>query len=207
MKKWITVEQFGDLYKEMILVMFDVPVLFVCKDEYNNRWLVLCEDEETGEYLLAKCQKEELLRMINRISSVDDVIRNAKEINYLYYDFKKKFFLIKRIAREEITEEMLPDKGTYLKVNNNILEYEKRLLEEGFCVRVKNTRKLAGNNVVKSIEAHAETVLRPYINSEDFTSISNLSFNKYYKDMKNFNYEIGFKFLKSGEKECRAGVN
>ncbi len=207
MKKWITVEGFGDLYKEMILVMFDVPILFVCKDEKNIRWLALCEDEETGEYLLAKCQKEELLKMVNRISSVDEVINNANEFNYISYDFEQEQFQVKKIQNDEITEEMLPDKGTYLKINNNIEEYGKKLAEEGFTIQVLSKKKrLANNLIIKSISSHAETTLRPYIKINNYFMDNNILYT-HQRVINNKNYRKIYELPQKGELICKVGVN
>ena len=45
-KEWINTKETGQLYIEKILVTFDVPILFVCTDYENRKYLCLNADED-----------------------------------------------------------------------------------------------------------------------------------------------------------------
>lgn len=52
-KKWIKIKETGQLYLEKIIVSFDIPILFVCNDFENRKYLCLNVDEETGCTVIA----------------------------------------------------------------------------------------------------------------------------------------------------------
>lgn len=133
MKKWIEVNGFGELFLEIILVTFDVPLLFVCLDKNHNRYLVLCEDEEEGEYLLAKCSNQMLLQMLNNEIPMDDTFKKALEGKNLLvkYNFQDKLFEYEFFQVKDIQDAMLPDKGAYFELTNHkIKDYIAKLEEE-----------------------------------------------------------------------------
>lgn len=140
MKKWIQVNELGELYREYVLVHFDVPLLFVCKDNSDNRYLVLCVDEEKGQYLCLKTSNTVLLKMLKKEITMADAFREIsdKENFFISYDFLSKEFSGYYISVSDLTPEMLPDEGAYFELRNRkITEYIAKIEDE-----VKNSAQL-----------------------------------------------------------------
>lgn len=110
MKKWAEVKKMGLFYIEKVLIQFDVPLLFVCQNR-NQKYLVLCEDEEEGTYLCAKCNDSSLLKMLNQQISMDEIFRRNMKNLFLEYNCEEEIFHSKWIKTKDISEDMFPDKG------------------------------------------------------------------------------------------------
>ena len=78
MQDWITAENIGQLTHETTLIQFDIHLLFTCLDANRNRYLVVCANEETGEYVAAKITTSELLDMLQNTETMYDTFRNEK---------------------------------------------------------------------------------------------------------------------------------
>lgn len=144
MKKWVEVNGFGELFLEIVLVRFDIPLLFVCIDKNKDRYLVLCVDEELGQYLAAKCSNEILLAMLNDEVSMEEPFKNVlgKKLLFIRYNFDYNIFDFEYCTIEEVTQDMLPDEGAYFKLKNKKIEnYITKLKEEVdliYKVRIKS---------------------------------------------------------------------
>lgn len=137
MKRWMEIEGHGRFEVEIELVTFDIPLLFVCKDSKMKRHLVLCIDEELGEYLAVCCNKEKLLTMLNNEVPMDNPFVEAQdeELLLLQYDFSEKSFGAKVICSEELTRDMLPDENAYFELKNDkISKYIEKLRDEGSTI-------------------------------------------------------------------------
>ena len=83
MKKWINVEEIGQLYLEKILVTFDIPILFVCSNGKNKKYLCLNIDDEYGTTVIAEISEATLSAMQQNKIAMEAVYRQAigKKIN------------------------------------------------------------------------------------------------------------------------------
>lgn len=122
MKKWIKLNEIGQLYIEIILVTFDVPLLFVCMDERKNRYLTLCIDEEEGLYLVSESESCLLLQMLRHQIPMDEAFRKADKSLYVEYDFSQQVFQVSYMNSENLTSDMLPDQGAYFELHNRKTE-------------------------------------------------------------------------------------
>ena len=132
-KKWIEVNELGELYKEIDLVCFDVPLLFVCKDVTDKRYLILCIDEEEGQYLCLQISNQILLKMLNNhITMAETFKQPGTRDNFLIsYNFSEHKFEGKYIDVKNVKSDMLPDEGAYFQLcNKKINEYIKILSNE-----------------------------------------------------------------------------
>lgn len=137
MKRWMEIEEYGRFDVEIELVTFDIPLLFVCKDSKMKRLLVLCVDEELGEYLAVYCSNEKLLEMLNNEIAMDRLFVEAmdEERILMKYDFVKKSFRASVICKNELTRDMLPDENAYFELKNDkIKKYIERLCDEGSTI-------------------------------------------------------------------------
>ena len=117
-KKWIAAENIGQLMYEKVLVRFDIPLLFTCLDEDKNRYLTVCYNEETGEYVAARITDAKLLDMLQNIETMYDTFRDTDEIALIRYIPGKNGYIWNNVNQECISDEMLPDKGEYFGLRN-----------------------------------------------------------------------------------------
>jgi len=114
--EWIRLDQIGSLYQEMILIYFDVPELFVCKDTHGKRYLSLCLDPEEGQYLIAPISLKYLCELLTRKCKIRECFQYAmnKECFYTFYDKKTKSFAFDYLDSNTISDDILPDEdATY----------------------------------------------------------------------------------------------
>lgn len=157
MKNWIKVvneENKEILFKyDIVLIRFDIPLMFIVKDDEDNKYLVLCIDEETEDYLIVKKNDENLLDLFERkITMRQAFIDNNEYIGIISYNKDK--FKIKEISTKELTDEILPDEGVYYTLENDeISEYIKHL---------KSSNSYRFNYLYKSFEISNNIIIKKY---------------------------------------------
>lgn len=131
MFQWITTKAFGQLNIEEILVTFDIPLLFVCKDDHDERYLGLCINEEAEEesYLIGKISISSLINMLsNKITMYDIFLADGQK---MIVKMSNKQLTEQEIKTNELSDDMLPDKGTYYEIwNSKIENYVQKLKKE-----------------------------------------------------------------------------
>lgn len=70
-REWIKIKETGQLFLEKILVSFDVPILFVCADYENRKYLCLNIDDETGESVIVATDNKRLIAMLKNEITMD----------------------------------------------------------------------------------------------------------------------------------------
>lgn len=160
-EKWIEIIDYGILYREIDLVTFDVPLLFVCLDKKKCRKLVLCIDEEQGEYIIANVNAKLLLNLLKNENTMEQVFRDSDEgtMLYVYYDFECSAFRLKSMPVDEVSANMLPDSGAFFELNNrkiseyiDVLENESRIESLYKVISVPYTERLRSFFIVDSDE-------------------------------------------------------
>lgn len=130
--KWINSNLFGQLYWEQTLAFFDMPELFVCVDNNNNRFLVVLVDDDLT-YLAVKVNDIDLLAMLNGGKTMEQTFRNASDGNAIYIncDFEKNRIDTKTVKISEVLPEDLPKVGVNYEIcSEDVREYSKRLTNE-----------------------------------------------------------------------------
>lgn len=119
-RKWTEINNLGILYIENILITFDIPLLFVCSNEFDQRFLTLCLDEETEKYLLTPIYNQDLIKMMEDKITMRDAFLLYKKDNRLLLNWnkKEKRFDTKEICIKDLSDDMLPDEGIFYKVHN-----------------------------------------------------------------------------------------
>ena len=80
MKKWLNAEGIGQLYIEEVLVYGDFPVLFVCLDDHNERYLCMTYDPYESQFVFIRISTEKLIDMIENRIPMEQTFRNADTI-------------------------------------------------------------------------------------------------------------------------------
>ena len=129
-REWINLNNIGTLEVEIVLVTFDVPILFVCKNSADRRFLVLCLDEEEGKYAIAEQSINNLILMLDNKKTMEYVFRSAKN-NVIFlseYDFDSQEFIFIEHDAKTIDKELLPKEGACFELSNEkIIRYKETL--------------------------------------------------------------------------------
>lgn len=142
-RKWIELEGIGKLEIEVVLVTFDVPVLFICQNEKEQRYLTMCVDEDEGIYTLVQTEKSFILQMLENKMTMEHVFRIAKngKIFLTNYDFKNCVFGVTAHNAADFDKEYLPKEGEYFELcNDKILAYKEKLLKEDLMWQIAIAR-------------------------------------------------------------------
>lgn len=73
MKEYSFIINDKKLYSEKTLVYYDLPLMFVCHDDSNNKYLALCTDSEELTYIVATTSVENIIDMLEQKVSMDKV--------------------------------------------------------------------------------------------------------------------------------------
>lgn len=137
-KEWIKTKETGQLYLEKVIVSFDIPILFVCNDFENRKYLCLNVADETCTTVIAETDNKMLLNMLQDKVTMEYVFRNAlnNRIMIAEYDNINKKIITKVENAKEISGDLLPEKEAFLELSNKtILEYisflDKQLVRVG----------------------------------------------------------------------------
>lgn len=164
-EKWVKLDKLACLYVEKVLIRFDIPLLFVCNTQESNiKYLTLCTNEETDEFLLAECNNAVLLELLREKQSIDGVFKMAEKL--FLVDCCNN--LCKSLSIEEVSGEMLPDDNTFFTIKNkSIDEYIEKLangimnipykVDSNLCVDIgakdiKNKQKSIEHTLIQLVE-------------------------------------------------------
>ena len=67
------------LYLEKVLAEFDIPTFFMCIDEKNERYAVLCTDLEELTYIVAKIEISNLISMLKKKIYMHDLFTESSK--------------------------------------------------------------------------------------------------------------------------------
>ena len=146
--KWCVTQELGTLYVEEVLVIFDVPELFVCIDEHENRYLVLFIENERGDYLLSEIGKASLAQMLAGEIPMNEAFRTAPNGKVYYLSFiRDELADAAPCDCEEIPDADLPEEGAFFTLKNKkikayysyLLSCEARCQGTGFTVSIADS--------------------------------------------------------------------
>ena len=76
-REWIKVKGLGQLYLEKILLSFDIPILFVCTDFENRRYLCLNIDDDVPQAVIAEIDIKTLIGMLKDEITMEMAFRGS----------------------------------------------------------------------------------------------------------------------------------
>lgn len=149
------------LYREKNLVIVQIPIFFVCKDENEHRYLVLLLDFYSDEYLICPITDEDLLLMLT-----------GKITMRRPFVISKELYLVKT---GENPDEDAVEEVKYLDLENDILPEENALFEigedEGLKEYVFKLKELKFDfDRIKSNAEGITTLAKDLINNFDYAS-------------------------------------
>ena len=115
-KEWIKIKELGQLYLEKVLVAFDIPILFVCVDSVDRKYLCLNTDAESGKTVIAPTDNKTLIDMLNNDITMESVFRNAINGKVIVADYfiDNNEIIVRIEDSKKITGALLPPKNEYL---------------------------------------------------------------------------------------------
>lgn len=172
-KEWIKVKEIGQLYLEKILVSFEVPILFVCTDYEQRKYLCLNTDDEEGRNVIVLTTSRYLVNMMKNKITMESVFRNAVDGKAIvaWYDFKNNKIASSVEDAAKIDADLLPQKNAFLEfsnkeINDYIENLEKQLINleiESFCslktYKLKKSLSLVGMDILTLIDHNREKIL------------------------------------------------
>ena len=168
------------LYNDVKLIDLDVPVLFVCIDESQNRYLVLCVDPDDCYYLVVPITSHKLIQMLNGQITMRNPFETSDVIysiitapDYINDDITEK-------SPKEIDDEDLPRDGAYfnLKLHDDLNSYISDL-QNNF--QTSDSLKLVLSDEW-NIKEHYDASLKEYLIYYDlkFSTLGRQKFNKFF---------------------------
>jgi len=131
------------LFLEQVLVYFDLPLFFICKDMAENRFAVLCYDDEDLDYIVAEVSLKDIVKMLQNEIPMDVLFTSARQKWQYQAGVDVETTFVNPVRSFE--NEQLPTKGSFFGVlNAEVSGYLQRLKAENTVLleRVGN-KKLA----------------------------------------------------------------
>ena len=69
-----------ELFLDINIVTFDIPLLFICSDKDNQKYLVLCSDSQELRYLVARIDNSILIKMLKSEITMKDAFKHSNKI-------------------------------------------------------------------------------------------------------------------------------
>jgi hypothetical protein len=162
-REWIKVKELGQLYVEKVLVTFDVPILFVCVDYENRKYLCLNDSEDNDKYVVAETDNTQLIDMLRNKITMESVFRKSVDGKVIIaeYDYENENIITRVESATQVSKDLLPEEGAFFELNNKmILDYivflEKQIIRidvVNFCDEMSFKPLRCGYNVYFSVSA------------------------------------------------------
>lgn len=121
------VPNIGDLFINKVLLEYESePIIFVCKDSYNNFFLCICDDfiDVKRSWIAVKIPVEDLLDIINdKITLLSAFKKSENKTIIIDYFPDKKSYDYRLMDFSDIDENELPCEDQYLDEKGNFYEY------------------------------------------------------------------------------------
>lgn len=117
----------GDLFINKVLLEYEIePVIFVCKDSYNNFFLCLCDDfiDANRSWIAVKISVKDLLDVINdKITLLSAFKKTENKTIIIDYYPDKKTYDYRTMNFSDIDETELPCEDQYLDEKETLDNY------------------------------------------------------------------------------------
>lgn len=106
------------LYREQNLITVQVPVFFVCKDDSEQRYLVLLSDFDEDTYVVCPVSNVYLYNMLKGKIVMRQPFINADKIYFIQAGTVFSEDKVKLVSYDEI-DDVLPEKDAKFEIGNN----------------------------------------------------------------------------------------
>lgn len=130
---WGKVDNIGDLYLEKELVTGFEPVLFTCRTDSKERFLVISYNSNDGIFVLCHVTNSNLISMLKNEITMEECYRKSNIIYQTYYDEEADILRVNSFDSKVFPKEKLPEKGAYFSIKSKYIEkYIQSLKNESF---------------------------------------------------------------------------
>ena len=121
-KEWINIKETGQLYLEKILVSLNIPILFVCHNSKDKKYLCLNINDETGETIIDfYCyENEEIISKKEnaKILSEDKLPQKGEYFDFYSIEIDKYLSCLKNTFKD--IDAFIQNNKMIIKQNNNL---------------------------------------------------------------------------------------
>ena len=119
------------LYKEQSLVSQDIDILFICIDDYDQRYLVTDLDWNSNEYTVCPISDYSLVELLHGRETLLSPYYQADKIYHIITDYLPEQDIVKIYGYNNCPKELLPDYNARLCISEHkaIKDYLKRLYD------------------------------------------------------------------------------
>ena len=118
-----------NLYIDEYLVELNLPIFFICKDDNNLKYAVMCINTTNLTYVVCKVTIQSILKMLKNDLSLYDFFISSDEKWYLTSGDTLEDDKCNTL--EKLTDNLLPQKNTFLDLHNHKIQtYIERLQNE-----------------------------------------------------------------------------
>jgi len=127
----------GRLAHEKTLVRFDIDLLWIAKDPAGNRYAVLCEDDESCEYLIVPVNSKRIVAMLAGGIPMRELFTNPSSAYWAQWVSIDKLWTVKVIDVQSLTDELLPQTNAYFEhEDTDLISYRNQLQEESLLLNI-----------------------------------------------------------------------
>ena len=118
-----------NLYIDEYLVELNIPIFFICKDDANKKYAVMCENTSTLEYLICSVSINSLIKMLKNELTLYDFIKQSTFKWIIKSGETFESDIIELVTN--LPDDYYPKKNEYLALENEkICNYIKRIEKE-----------------------------------------------------------------------------
>lgn len=140
------------LYLEQVLVDYNsIPIFFVCRDENEAYYLVLCTDVEEFKYIVIGLSDTDLYCLLHGILTMRDVFIKQKYYWEVTSEEQIELDSVIRKSMDKIDCSALPDEGAYFEILTDEISLYAKRFDDAFLSK-ENFKSLQQElNFVESI--------------------------------------------------------
>lgn len=118
-----------ELYLDSYLVDFDIPIFYICKDDENSKYAVMCIDSIKEKYVIGLTTNKDIKAMLLNSLDLCSFINNTSKKWYVICNKEKKSDEV--ITVQKLNKSDLPKKNAFLELHNKrVIDYVKKIDSE-----------------------------------------------------------------------------
>lgn len=109
------VDKIGDLFLERVLLNYEnIPILFTCKDIFENYYLIFCSDfREPSSWTIAKVDAKTIIDMLHTKITMQEAFFYSKNPVYIIEKQNGKYRVYETILDKDSLD--FPEEGLYFR--------------------------------------------------------------------------------------------
>lgn len=119
------------LVTEQVLVVFDIPIFFICLGSDHKRYIVLCTDSEKDTYIIIESDTQDILDMLQSKIKMIDLFYKKKTCYFVKAGEDYSSDIVEEKSSELLSPADLPKDDAYFELETpEISDYISKLSDE-----------------------------------------------------------------------------